>query len=104
MSVFLESPNPEDSRFIKMAIVGFSYHEETECWARDHFEVAHDYLCESGSIGASDAMKLYSMLALGALLGMHTSGKIDTSTYRTGHATLPGFTMAKGGAVDELPS
>lgn len=98
----LESPNPEDSRFTKMAIVGFSHYEDTSNWQRGHFEIASDYLAESESIDLPEGAKLYSMLALGALLGMHSAGQIDDRVFRVGLALLPGFVFYKGKVVFEL--
>ncbi len=100
----LDSPNADDNRFIKMAIIGFSYHDATSSWSADNFEIASRYLAESESLDDLDSMKLYSMLALGSLLGMYSAGKIDDHVYRIGYALLPRFVMGKGGAVHELPS
>ena len=99
-----ESPNPEDDGPIKMAIVGFSFHDRTENWARGHFEIAKQYLDESVGLGASLPAQEFSMLALGALLGMYSASKIDDRLYGAGYALLPGFVLASGAEVDKLGS
>ena len=98
----LESPNPEDSRLIKMAIVGFSYHDATSNWEAGHCDIASDYLAESESAALPDGAKLFSMLAFGALLGMLSSEKIDDRVYGLGRALLPGFVYGKGSDVCDL--
>lgn len=100
----LESPNAEDNRFIKMAIAGFDRHDPAVNWAYGHFEVARSYLDETESLGDSDSIKLYSLLALGTLLGMYSAGKIDERVYNVCHATLPGFILLKLDFVEKLPS
>jgi hypothetical protein len=86
-----------------MAVVGFSYHDRTENWAQRHFEIAHAYLDESDSLEDPSPIKLYSMLALGSLLGMYSASKIDDSVYRNGSALLPGFVMLHRESVEQLP-
>jgi hypothetical protein len=92
----LDSPNPEDDWFIKMAIVGFSYHEKTENWQQGHFQLARRYADECARLGDSVEVRKFNLLALGALLGLYSAGKIDDRLYGVGHALLPGFVMSKG--------
>ncbi len=96
----LKSPNSEDGNLIKMAIVGFSYHDKTENWAVGHCKIAERYLKESEDVGDSEDIRKFSMLALGSLLGMYSAGKIDDRLYGIGYALLPGFVLGKGnGAI-----
>jgi len=99
----LVSPNQEDNRFTKMAIVGFSYHDRTENWAEGHYALARDYLNESESLENPTPIRLFSMLALGSLLGLYSAGKIDDGVYRVGVGVLPGFVMLHWKSVEELP-
>jgi len=98
----LKSPNPHDDEFIKMAIVGFSYHDKTENWKQCHFDLAKAYLDESLRLGDTVKTAKFSLLALGALLGLYSSGKIDERHYGIGYALLPGFVMSKGGEIEML--
>jgi hypothetical protein len=98
----LDSPDPEDDQFIKMAIVGFSYHDKTENWEHGHFKLARQYDDESARLGDSDNLRKFNLLALGSILGLYSAGKIDERLYRLGYALLPGFVMSKGGEVDKL--
>jgi hypothetical protein len=98
----LRSPNPQDGTFIKMAIVGFSYHDKTENWQFGHYRIVEEYLAECEKLGDSDSVKRFNMLALGSLLGLYSSGKIDDRIYRIGYILLPGFVMGKGGGIDTI--
>lgn len=98
----LSTPNAEDDEFIKMAIVGFSYHQKTEEWRQEHWKLAKQYLAESSDLGDSSKTKKFAMLALGTLLGLYSAGKIDDRVYWHGHVLLPGFILNKGGAVGAL--
>ncbi|ADO00798.1 hypothetical protein Gbem_4097 [Citrifermentans bemidjiense Bem] len=102
VAVTLKTPNAEDDEFIRMAIVGFSYHDRTENWNHDHYKIAKNYLDECAGLGDSAQEKKFNLLVIGALLGLYSSGKIDEKIYRIGYILLPGFVMAKGGAVNEL--
>ena len=96
----LTSPNLEDSNLIKMAIVGFSYHDKTENWAVGHYKIAERHLKESEDVGDSEDIRKFNMLVLGSLLGMYSVGKIDERLYGIGYALLPGFVLGKGnGAI-----
>jgi hypothetical protein len=98
----LGSPNPEDNSFIKLAIVGFSHHDNVRNWQPRHYQIAREYLDECEKLDDSDNTKRFNMLALGALLGLYSSGKIDDRVYRIGYILLPGFVMAKGDAIDGI--
>ena len=98
----LDSPNPQDDQFMKMAIVGFSYHDKTENWQQGHFKIAREYADECLRLGDEANVAKFNLLALGALLGLYSSGKLDDRLYRTGYALLPGFALSKGGEVERL--
>jgi len=87
---------------MKMAIVGFSYHDKTEHWEQSHFKAAKDYRDECIRLGDAVKTVKFNLLALGALLGLYASGRIDDRLYRVGYALLPGFVMSKGNEIQGL--
>jgi hypothetical protein len=97
----LQSPNPEDNMYIKMAIVGFFYHDKTENWSQEHYRIVREYLNECEELNDPERIRRFNMLALGALLGLYSSGKIDDRVYRLGYILLPGFVLAKGNMMDK---
>jgi hypothetical protein len=98
----LRSPNPQDDQFIKMAIVGFSFHDKTENWRQGHFKIAREYADESMRLGDPPKLTKFNLLALGALLGLFSAGKLNDRLYGIGYALLPGFVMSKGGELDKV--
>ncbi len=98
----LDSPNREDDQFIKVAIVGFSYHDKTENWHQGHFKIAKQYSGESARLGDPPKLRKFNLLAVGALLGLYSAGKVDDRVYGIGYALLPGFVLSKGSEVDRL--
>ncbi len=98
----LNSPNREDDQFIKMAIVGFSYHDKTGNWQQGHFTIARKYADECARLGDPPKLKKFNLLALGALLGLYSAGKVDDRLYGIGYALLPGFVLSKGSEVETL--
>ena len=105
----LTTPNREDDDDIKMAIVGFSYHQATEHWSRDHYEfirgrcdgeLSDDALHGHGEAAAG--FRSFACLALGALLGLRDSRQIDETRFALGDAQLPGFMYAHLPAIDAL--
>jgi hypothetical protein len=89
------SPNAEDDVFTKMAIVGFSYHQKTEEWQREHWVEAKEFLKAFDQPEDSATAKGFAMLAVGALLGLRSSGRLDERGLSVGCAVLPGFIAAK---------
>ena len=94
----LESPDPEDDLFVKMAIVGYSFHQPTEEWGIDnlHFIQRHrqdEYsdaeLADHGD--AASSVALFACLAYGYMLGLFQAGSIDEIEFSRGEALLPGF-------------
>ena len=98
----LATPSFEDDEIMRMAIVGFSYQQKTEEWHREHWKLAQENLAECDHLKDTSKTKKFAMLALGALLGLYSAGKIDDRVYRLGYILLPGFIMGKGGAVEAL--
>ena len=98
----LESPNPQDDQFIKMAIIGFSHHDKTENWQQGHFSIARQYADECARLGDPANLRKFNLLALGSLLGLYSAGKVDDRLYGIGYALLPGFVMGKGIEVERL--
>ncbi len=98
----LDSPNREDDPFIKMAIIGFSYHDKTENWQQRHFKLAKQYAAECARLGDPPKLRKFNLLALGALLGLYSAGKMDDRVYGIGNALLPGFVLSKGSDVERL--
>jgi hypothetical protein len=100
----LNSSNAVDDEFIKMAIVGFSFHQRTDEWHSRHYELVKGFLDEYDQPDDTVELKKFAMLGHGALLGLYSAGKIDDRVYRLGYILLPGFIMGKGGAIDSLKS
>jgi hypothetical protein len=107
-AVALDSPNPEDDDFVRMAIVGFSLNAPTAAWSRQHL----DYVRSAHQADFSDnqleflhgvqahSYALFAGLSLGYLLGLRESGRLSDDELTVGEAQLPGF-MA--GAVGSIP-
>jgi len=85
-----------------MAIVGFSYHDKTENWQQGHLKIARQYADECARLGDSAELRKFNLLALGALLGLYSAGKVDDRLYGIGYALLPGFVLSKGSEVEKL--
>lgn len=105
----LTMPNAEDDDDIKMAIVGFSYHQATEYWSHQHYEFIRSR-CE-GELSdralhshgdAAAIFRAFACLALGALIGMHGSQQIDDTGFELGDAQLPGFMYLHLPAIEDL--
>lgn len=104
----LESPNPEDDEFVRMAIVGFSMNAKTESWSPEHYAFVSkqredDFSVEAlGVLHGEQAQNyaLFAGLCLGFLLGLFQTEQVSEEEFSVGEAQLPGF-MA--GAVGALP-
>jgi hypothetical protein len=85
----LESPNLEDDRMVKFAIVGYSYHQPVDSWGRDEFEfVAH----RRREVAEYDPRWIeFVCLASGYLLGLANSESINDTEFAIFEAQLPGF-------------
>jgi hypothetical protein len=105
----LESLNPEDDEFVKLAVVGFSLHEEMELWRREHYEFIKARL--EGDISpdnldwyeeAAPSVAAFSCLALGALQGLYNRRNINDAEVLHGEMILPGFTMLHNEQIARL--
>ena len=92
----LQTPDGQDTKYSKIAIVGFSYHDKTENWDINHFEMVETYMKECSRAGHDTKMKEYLALCHGALLGLYSSGAIDDNMYSYGMTVLPGYAFGKG--------
>lgn len=85
----LESPNPEDDRLVKFAIVGYSYHRPVDAWGRDEFEFV---VKRRREVAEFDPRWVeFVCLASGYLLGLQESGAINDTEFALFEAQLPGF-------------
>ena len=103
----LQSPDPEDDLFVKMAIVGYSFHQPTEAWGIDNLRYIqqrrHDDYSDAQLVEFEDRAQSYAQfacLSLGYMLGLFQSGQIDDVEFLRGEALLPGFLALHSG---ELP-
>ncbi|WDQ18505.1 hypothetical protein [Rhodopirellula sp. P2] len=89
----LESPNPDDHRRIKLAIVGFSQSSDWNHWSREHLDFIEGRLeTDLHSEGFSPDWIDFACLAIGYILGCVDCGKITTDEeFRIADAQLPGF-------------
>jgi hypothetical protein len=98
----LKTPNPEDSVFVRAAIVGFSFHVPTEEWERQHLDfVLHKRQTEFSDYeltkleAAGQRAGRFACLCLGYLLGLHQAKKISNEQFQVAEMQLPGFLMLK---------
>lgn len=85
----LESPNPEDDRMIKMAIVGYGYHQPVEAWGREEYEFVTKRRQEVEDQGP--LWVEFVCLATGYLLGLYQSGGCSKREFALFEAQLPGL-------------
>ncbi len=85
----LESPNLEDDRPVKFAIVGYSYHRPVEAWGREELEfvLGRRYEVE----GFASPWVEFVCLAFGYLLGLYQEGLCSDAQCGLFEAELPGF-------------
>ena len=97
----LSSPNPEDDLFVRHAIVGFGQSCSVDLWSRDQHlfisrRLEHGLSIDSLQDFFADdaiAVRLFSCLALGSLLGKLQAGDLDDSGFMLGDAHLPGYIL-----------
>jgi hypothetical protein len=85
----LESPNPEDDRFIKFAIVGYSYFQPITSWGPDELRFVarrRQEVLEQGELWTE-----FVCLAAGYMLGMCQAGKCTDQECALFEAQLPGY-------------
>lgn len=108
MAEGLESADPEDDLFVKMAIVGFSFHQPTDEWGIDNLRFIQRYRSDEYSNvaladheAAATSVALFACLFLGYMLGLFQSGAIDDVEFSRGEALLPGILAMRS---PELPN
>ena len=103
----LSTPNLEDDLYVRHAIVGFGLFCSVALWSQEHFSLVsqrleHDLSLESlRDFFKEDAIsvRLFSCLALGALLAKYQAGELDDSGFMLGDAHLPGYILMHTGEL-----
>lgn len=94
------SPNVEDDRLVKLAIVGFSYRNDTSQWGYEEYQSAVSWinseypdseLFEFGNGG--ERVRWFASLANGFLLGLRKSGAIDDEELKRLQSLIHGIVM-----------
>ena len=85
---------------LELSHYGFQRHQAAEEWKEGHLRIAALYAKELFEMDAKDEEMDFSLIALGSLLGLFSSGRIDERLYRIGYFLIPGFLMAKQPAGD----
>jgi len=85
----LESPNPDDDRIVKFAIVGYSYHQPIGSWGRAEFDFVASRRLDVAEFGLQWVE--FVCLASGYLLGLYQAGRCDDRECALFDAKLPGF-------------
>jgi hypothetical protein len=96
----LESPNPEDDLYVKLAVVGFRQTARPEAWRRGHYEIIRDL--RSGAYAddeltwyeeSGEAVAQFACLFFGFLLGLDETGQLSERDREVAQALLPGFML-----------
>ncbi len=94
----LQSGNLEDVYPVKLSIVGFSRYRLVEDWQYEQYQAIRSRL--DGDLAGlewfeegAEAIRLFSCLCLGALLGKLAAGEIDDAGFMLGDAHLAGFNV-----------
>jgi hypothetical protein len=89
---------PADDLFVRIGYLGFCLHEQPERWGPQQIEFikaqrSGKYSDESLSWYEADASRiaLFSLFALGALLGLYSQGRITDTEFLHGQVLLPGY-------------
>lgn len=92
----LHSDNPEDTFEVRVAITGFQRFMPLEEWRHEHYRFIREHL--DGDLSrlqwfeeCAEAVRLFSCLCLGAMLGKHASAEIDDAGLLLGDMHLAGF-------------
>ncbi len=80
---------------LEFAVFGFRRHQKAEEWMEGHLRIAALYAKGLFEMDTPDEEMEFSLIALGTLLGLFSSGRIDERLYRIGYILIPGFLMAK---------
>ena len=97
-AALLHSDNQEDTYPVKLAIVGFSRFSPLNEWSFSEYQIIQTRLV--GDLAnrewfedCAEAVKLFSCLCLGAMLGKYTEGVINDAGFLLGDAHLAGFNI-----------
>ncbi len=100
----LQSENLEDVYPIKLSIVGFSRYRPVEDWQYEQYQAIRSRL--DGDLAElewfeedAEAIRLFSCLCLGAMLGKLAAGEIDDVGFMLGDAHLAGFNASEDEAI-----
>src|SRR5262249_21774761 len=85
----IESPNTEDDRLVKFAIVGYSYHRSAEHWSCDELGFLAQRRNEVEDF--DQPWVEFVCLASGYLLGLWQAGLCSDAELALLEAQLPGF-------------
>jgi hypothetical protein len=85
----IESPNPEDDRPVRFAIVGYSYHRSIESWGREELEFVKRRRHEVADFDARWVE--FTCLASGYLLGLYQAERCSDAEFTRFEAQLPGL-------------
>lgn len=102
----LPSPNPQDHRRIRLAIVGFGQSSDVSHWGLDKFQFMEDRLQSDLSEDDFSADWIdFACLAMGYQLGCIDAGILKTDEeFRIADAQLPGFMWLHAEQLsDDLP-
>lgn len=100
----LHSPNPEDHRRIKLAMVGFARSSDVTRWGFQHFEFIQNRLETDLSPDCfSPAWIDISCVAMGCLLGLLDAGAFKTdSEFHVAEMQLPGLMWMHAEEIEAL--
>ena len=100
----LHSDNTEDTLAVRTAIVGFQRFRPLEEWGYEQFQIIRGRL--DGDLSSlewfedgAEAIRLFSCLCLGAMLGKYAHGEIDDAGFLLGDAHLAGFNVTQDEAI-----
>ena len=105
-AAILSSDNSEDVYPVKVAIVGFIQFSPLSEWGHDQFLVIRgrldgDLLDLSWFEEDAEAIRVFSCLCLGALLGKYAASEIDDAGFMLGDAHLAGYNTLQNDAISE---
>jgi hypothetical protein len=85
----IESPSLEDDLLVKIAIVGYSYHQTVESWGSDELDFVSRRRSE---VEDFDPLWIeFVCFASGYLLGLFQAGELSEAKCALFEAQLPGF-------------
>lgn len=87
--------NGEENVYTVLAQLGFSHAGGGDEWDTGDMQVVHQHLMNCERAGYREQIKQYNALALGSLLGMHASGRLDDAGYHEAGQLLAEFAARK---------